>query len=152
MMKNIKRTLWIAGMLCCSSFTLKAQDDLADKITKDREQLKNERHFSGVKETLSGLLYQVYNMGTGSKPKPNSIVKLKYKLMNFDGAAVEDHSDDPWVGRMDNTISGFQEALKMMPAGSKLMVWMPARLCINKKGKVGGGRALFAYLQLLAVK
>jgi hypothetical protein len=119
---------------------------------RDQEWLKNEKHFYGVKETPSGLLYQIYSMGTGAMPKPNSIVKLKYKLMNFDLEVIEDHTSIPQEDHLDNLLTGIQEAVKMMPAGSKWLVWMPTGLCTDKKGKVGGGRALTAYLQILDVK
>jgi hypothetical protein len=49
-------------------------------------------------------------------------------------------------------MAGFQEALKMMRAGAQWDIYMPARLCTNKKGELGGGRALYGYLQLLDVK
>jgi FKBP-type peptidyl-prolyl cis-trans isomerase FkpA len=151
-MKKLKTILLLAGIISCSSSSLKAQDDLADKITRDRDMLKTLRHANGVSETPSGLEYQIQKMGTGPKPQQSSKVVIKYRLLTFDGTAIEDHSDTPWEGRVDNTIAGFQEALKMMPVGSECMVYMPARLCINKKGKVGGGRALIADIKLIAIK
>jgi FKBP-type peptidyl-prolyl cis-trans isomerase len=151
-MKKLKQILTIACVLCCFTLTLKAQNDLADKVTYDREMLKNEKHFSGVIETPSGLMYQVMVMGTGIKPKPSSIVKLRYKLENYDFKFIEDHTGKPWEGRLDDAMAGIREALKMMPAGSKWQLWMPARLCVDKKGKVGGGRALITVVELLSVK
>jgi FKBP-type peptidyl-prolyl cis-trans isomerase len=97
-MKALKQILMAACMICCSVLTLKAQDNQVDKINKDREMLKGARHSYGAMETPSGLIYVVCNSGTGAKPKPNSIVRLKYRLLNYDYKVIEDHSINLWEG------------------------------------------------------
>jgi FKBP-type peptidyl-prolyl cis-trans isomerase len=151
-MKRLKQILIATGMLCCFVLTLKAQDPEGDKMIYDREMLEHMRHMQGYVETPSGLMYLVYKMGNGPKPKQFSKIILKYDLANLNTKVIEDYREKPWEGTVDNTLIGFQEALKMMPEGSKWMVYLPSRLCVNKKGKVGGGRVLTAYLQLISVK
>ena len=94
---------------------------------------------TGVKTTASGLQYEVMTEGTGAKPKATDKVTVHYHgtLLNgkvFDSSVQRGQTIDFPV---NGVIQGWQEALQLMPVGSKYKLFIPSNLAYGERGAGG---------------
>jgi len=90
----------------------------------------------GVITTDSGLQYKVLSEGDGDCPGPLDRVEVYYHgyLINgteFDGTDI---IRPPVIFEIDKLISGWSEALQLMPVGSIWEVYIPSNLAYGSKG------------------
>ncbi len=107
-----------------------------------------------VKTTPSGLSYKVVKQGDGAVVGEHGTASVKYtgKLIN---GTVFDSSEDQTVDfPVDQVIPGFAEALRMMPAGSKYILYVPENLAYGKMGNqnIAPGSTLEFELEVVSVK
>ena len=103
-------------------------------IKKEGEEfLKENAEKEGVVTTPSGLQYKVIKEGTGEKPAADSKVMVMYKGTLIDGTEF-DSSKEPVEFRVGSVVKGWQEALTMMPVGSKWMLYIPYDLGYGERG------------------
>jgi len=110
----------------------------------------------GVKTLDSGLQYKVLIKGDGEIPKANSTVVAHYegKLTNgtvFDSSIKR---GSPATFPVNGVIKGWQEALQLMPTGSKWQVFIPANLAYGEKGaggSVGPNETLIFDIELISI-
>lgn len=79
----------------------------------------------------SGLQYKVLKQGEGQVPMKTDKVKVHYEGRLLDGTvfdASSKHGTAPASFRADQVISGWTEALTMMPVGSKWQLFIPQEL------------------------
>tara|TARA_R110002072_G_scaffold140765_7_gene285194 strand:+ start:13598 stop:14251 length:654 start_codon:yes stop_codon:yes gene_type:complete len=90
----------------------------------------------GVKQTGSGLQYEILETGTGEKPKHKSTVRIHYHGSFIDGQVFDSSitRNEPAEFSLDQVISGWTEALKMMPEGSKWRIVVPPKLAYGEAG------------------
>lgn len=94
----------------------------------------------GVKETASGLQYQVITSGTGKAPTAADEVTVHYegKLVNatepFDSSLKR---GEPATFGVSQVIAGWTEALQLMKEGDKWMLFIPAELGYGERGAGG---------------
>jgi len=112
------------------------QEDLKDKNAElGREFLNKNAQKDGVITLESGLQYEIIEAGTGAIPTINDVVKVIYEgsLLNKD---IFDSTKDS--GSIDlevaQTILGWQEALQMMPVGSRWKLYIPHYLAYGEFG------------------
>ena len=124
-----------------------------EQIAEDQAFLKKNRSQPGIIETSSGLQYKVIKMGNGPKPQRLNRVTINYTLRLFNGKIVGSNGNYPFDHHMDKAYFGMEEALKMMPVGSKWELWMPAKLCGSafEKNVGGEGRSLMCTIELLSI-
>ena len=84
----------------------------------------------GVQTTASGLQYKVVTMGTGEKPNFDNQVKVNYKGTLIDGTEFDSSysRNEPATFRVGQVITGWSEALQLMPVGSKFILYIPQEL------------------------
>ncbi len=101
-----------------------------DYIDENEAFLSKNKDKSGVQVTPSGLQYEVIKMGTGSKPSSSSTVKVHYVGTLIDGAEFDSSvkTGEPAVFPVSGVISGWTEALQLMPVGSKFKLYIPQDL------------------------
>lgn len=89
----------------------------------------------GVVTTESGLQYKVITMGKGEKPTANSQVKVNYRGTLIDGTEFDSSyaRNEPATFRANQVISGWTEALQLMPVGSKWMLYIPQELAYGNR-------------------
>lgn len=109
-----------------------------------------------VKKTASGLLYKVVKQGEGAKPTPADTVKVHYKGTLIDGEEFDSSykRGTPAQFQVTGVIKGWQEALQLMPAGSKYEVYIPHQLAYGENGqgqKIGPSAALVFEIELLEI-
>ena len=103
----------------------------AQKEANEQWLAKNAKK-EGVKTTPSGLQYKVVVAGDGPLPTDTSTVKCHYEGRLIDGTTFDSsyERNEPFEVNMamPRVIPGWVESLKMMPAGSKWEVYVPAEL------------------------
>ena len=95
--------------------------------------LKNE----GVDTINSNLQYKIIKAGDGPKPKITDKVKINYRGTLIDGTQFDASKEgEPRTFQLRGTIRGWQEALLMMPVGSKWQIFVSSDLAY-RSNKVG---------------
>ena len=84
----------------------------------------------GVTTTASGLQYEVLTQGSGATPGPDYMVKVHYEGKTTDGIMFDSSYKMGMAIEfpLQKVIKGWQEALCMMPCGSKWRLWVPHHL------------------------
>lgn len=77
-----------------------------------------------------GVQYRIITAGDGPIPTANSVVQVYYKGKMTNGKQFDSNMGDgyPAVFRVREVITGWQEALKAMPVGSKWEIFIPSHL------------------------
>ncbi len=119
---------------------------LAENKTKD-----------GVKTTASGLQYKVLTEGKGKKPTLDNTVVVNYRGKLLDGSEFDSSykRNQPATLALNSVIKGWQEALQLMPAGSKWELVIPSELAYGDRGagsRIGPGQTLLFEVELIEVK
>lgn len=104
----------------------------------------------------SGLQYEVLEEGNGKIPKIHQKVVAHYegKLLNgkiFDSSYKR---GQPATFPVNGLIKGWQEALQLMPVGSKWRLYIPSNLGYGERGAgndIPGGATLIFDLELLEI-
>jgi len=123
-----------------TAYLQKAQKIEGEKMKKAGEDfLAENKKKEGVKVTASGLQYVVVKEGNGPIPADTSTVRVNYvgKLINdtvFDSSVKRGQPLEIQVNRL---VPGWQEALKMMPVGSKWNLFIPQELAYGANGAGG---------------
>jgi len=119
--------------------------------------LEKNKTEDGVVTTPSGLQYKVVTKGDGPKPTAEDKVSVHYRGTLIDGKVFDSSYDrgEPATFGVTQVIQGWQEALQMMPVGSKWMVYIPADLGYGARGAgrdIGPNAALIFEVELLAIE
>ena len=123
---------------------VKKQAEMAAQGKKNVEQEKAFFAMNGKKPgvvtTASGLQYQVVTQGTGAKPKATDNVSVHYTGTLLDGTEFDSSykRNEPAQFVLGSVVPGWQEALQLMPVGSKYKLWIPAKLGYGEQGTPGG--------------
>lgn len=110
-----------------------------------------------VTTTSSGLQYEVIKMGTGPKPTLEQQVKVHYHGALIDGSVFDSSVErgEPITYPVNGFVRGWQEALQIMPAGSKWKLYIPSDLGYGPQagpgGKIPGNSVLVFDLELIEV-
>ncbi len=111
----------------------------------------------GVTVTASGLQYKVLKKGTGKKPNEKDTVVVNYKGTLINGTEFDSSygRGAPATFQVGQVIKGWQEALQLMNAGSKMEVYVPSDLAYGQNGaggKIGPNETLVFEVELLEIK
>lgn len=109
-----------------------------------------------VTVTESGLQYEVMVAGDGELPLATSTVRTHYHGTLIDGTVFDSSVDrgEPAEFPVNGVISGWTEALQMMPVGSKWKLALPYQLAYGERGAggaIGPYAALVFEVELLAI-
>lgn len=129
-----------------------AYKERADKENKDKGEafLAENKTKDGVVTLPSGLQYKVLTKGTGAVPKLTDKVRVVYEGKTVDGK-VFDATSRHGGAKFDtftpqHLIKGWQEALTLMPVGSKWELYIPYDLAYGERG---AGRDIAPYSALI---
>lgn len=116
----------------------KAAEGEKAKATGDAFLAANKEK-DGVTTTDSGLQYSVTEAGDGAKPSASDTVKVHYEGRLLDGTVFDSSYErgEPATFGVTQVIEGWQEALQLMPVGSKWEVWIPSDLAYGANGAGG---------------
>jgi FKBP-type peptidyl-prolyl cis-trans isomerase FklB len=103
---------------------------------------------TGVVTLPSGLQYEIMTKGTGSIPKASDSVKVHYHGTLIDGNVFDSsvQRGEPATFGVTQVISGWVEALQLMPVGSKWKLFIPSALAY---GAQGAGQAIAPHSALI---
>ncbi len=115
---------------------------IADLKAKDKD----------IKTTESGLSYKVVKQGTGATPKDGEQVKVIYTGTLIDGTEFDSSKGNAVNFDLNQVIPGFSEGLKLMPAGSKYILYIPADLAYGDReaGTIPPGSTLIFDVEIPA--
>ena len=139
---------------------IKLQDELAKKNKENGEKfLADNSKKKGVKVTKSGLQYKIIKQGTGPKPKLEDTVTVHYKGTLLNGKEFDSSYDrgkgEPVTIALAHVIKGWQEAVTMMPVGSKWEIYVPADLAYGDRANgpdITPNSTLVFDIDLIAIK
>ena len=123
----------------------KAQQKMIEQAQKNLEKgsafLKENGQKTGVVTTESGLQYKVDKEGKGTKPTANSEVTVNYEGKLLDGTVFDSSfaRGQTTSFRVNQVISGWTEALQLMPEGSTWELFIPSDLAYGPGGAPQGG-------------
>ncbi len=109
-----------------------------------------------VKETASGLQYEVIKLGTGPMPKDTNVVKVHYVGTLLNGTKFDSSRDrgEPATFQLNGVIRGWTEGLQLMPVGSIYKFYIPYTLGYGIQGNppvISGGNMLIFEVELLDI-
>jgi FKBP-type peptidyl-prolyl cis-trans isomerase FklB len=98
--------------------------------------LKENAKRAGVITLPSGLQYEIMTKGTGATPKATDQVKVHYHGLLIDGTVFDSSvkRGEPATFGVTQVISGWVEALQLMPIGSKWKLFIPSDLAYGAQG------------------
>ena len=123
----------------------KAQQQILEQAQKNLEKgevfLKENGQKSDVTTTQSGLQYKVVKEGKGVKPTASSEVTVNYEGKLLDGTVFDSSfaRGQTATFRVNQVISGWTEALQLMPEGSTWELYIPSALAYGPGGAPQGG-------------
>jgi len=124
-------------------------------LSKGAKFLSKQRDRKKVKETESGLLYEVLKKGTGKTPAVDDEVQVHYHGTLIDGEVFDSSKDrgEPATFKVGQVISGWTEALQLMNVGAKWKLFIPANLAYGERGNngIGPNEALVFEVELLGI-
>jgi FKBP-type peptidyl-prolyl cis-trans isomerase len=136
----------------------KAAEASKENAAAGTKFLEENKKREGVIVTKSGLQYEVMKAAEGAKPKDTDTVSVHYHGTLLDGTVFDSSVDrgTPAEFPVNGVISGWTEALQLMPIGSKWKLFIPADLAYGDRGApnspIGPGTMLTFEVELLEVK
>ena len=100
-----------------------------------------------MKQTASGLQYEVVSAGKGKTPKATDQVTVHYTGKLLDGTVFDSSTGrgSPATFGVNQVIAGWTEALQLMKEGDKWILYIPDHLGYGERG-AGGQIPPFAAL------
>lgn len=117
-------------------FTRLQQDLLEKNKTQGKRFLEENAKHESVKQTPSGLQYEIIKEGNGQKPLASDRVKVHYHGTLIDGTVFDSsvRRGEPATFGVTQVIQGWVEALQMMSVGSKWKLFIPHKLAYGAQG------------------
>ncbi len=110
----------------------------------------------GVITLESGMQYEIITEGKGETPKSTDRVKVHYHGTLIDGNVFDSSvvRGEPATFGVTQVISGWVEALQLMPVGSKWKLYIPSDLAYGAQGagqQIGPHTTLIFEVELLEI-
>lgn len=136
------------GEQIIQSYMQKKAMEMANKNKKEGEDFLAENgKKKGIITLPSGMQYEIIEEGSGPVPTANDKVRTHYHGTLIDGTVFDSSIDRGQTATFGVTqvIQGWQEALQLMPVGSKWRLYIPYNLAYGERG-AGGQIGPFATL------
>ncbi len=109
----------------------------------------------GITELPSGIQYEVITQGTGEKPLAHNDVTCHYHGTMIDGTVFDSsvQRGSPATFPLNRVISGWTEALQLMPVGSKWRLFIPPHLAYGDRqvsAPIGANSTLIFEVELIS--
>jgi len=105
-------------------------------IAEGKSFMETNSKREGVTVLPSGLQYEIISNGNGNKPSASDKVKTHYHGTLINGSVFDSSvkRGEPITFPVGGVIQGWQEALKLMPVGSKWKLYVPYNLAYGERG------------------
>lgn len=134
-----------------------ATKELGEKNKKESETfLAENKAKEGVVTLESGLQYKVLTAGDGKKPAADDTVVCHYRGRLLDGTEFDSSykRDKPATFPLNRVIKGWNQALQLMPVGSKWQLFVPPALAYGERGAnsgIGPNATLIFEVELVSI-
>lgn len=144
-----------------ADYQKKEQEERIAKLSANKVEgakyLEENKKKEGVVTLESGLQYKVVTAGEGKKPAADSQVVVHYRGTLLDGTEFDSSYSrgEPATLGVNQVIKGWQEALQLMPAGSKWQIVVPSDLAYGERGAggaIGPNSTLLFDIELIEIK
>jgi len=144
-----------------TAYQQKEQKEAAAAASSNKEKgekfLSENKNKEGVKTLDTGLQYKIITAGKGEIPSATSEVVVNYRGTLLDGTEFDSSyaRGEPTTLGVSKVIKGWQEALMMMPVGSKWQIYVPSHLAYGERGAgrvITPGSTLIFDIELLEIK
>ena len=131
-------------------------DKLKENLDIGLKFLEENKKREGVICLESGLQYEVITMGDGPKPHATQTVNCHYHGTMIDGKVFDSsvQRGQPASFPLNRVISGWTEALQLMPVGSKWKLFLPPHLAYGEQQAgpmIGPNSTLIFEVELLGI-
>jgi len=125
-------------------------------ITEGKAFLAENAKRAEVVTLESGLQYEIITAGTGITPKASDKVKVHYHGTLINGTVFDSSVSrgEPATFGVTQVISGWVEALQLMPVGSKWKLYIPSDLAYGAQGagqQIGPHTTLVFEVELIEI-
>jgi len=131
------------------------QEAVANKKAGDAFLATNKAK-DGVVTLPDGLQYKVLTAGTGAKPTAGDTVTCNYRGTLVDGTEFDSSykRKEPMTFPVAGVIKGWNEALQLMPVGSKWQLFIPAELAYGEhpRESIPPNSTLIFEVELLSIE
>ncbi len=126
-----------------NDYMYKAQNEKFEaNLQKSTAFLEANKTKEGVVTTESGLQYKILKEGNGARPDSLATVRVHYHGTTIDGDVFDSSVErgEPVEFTLGpGLIAGFNEAIRLMPVGSKWQVFLPTNLAYGVNAPNGSG-------------
>ena len=135
----------------------KLQEQSSEKtISEGKAFLESNGKRPEVITLKSGLQYEIINKGNGNQPKASDKVRVHCHGTLIDGTVFDSsvRRGEPATFGVTQVISGWVEALQLMPVGSKWKLYIPSNLAYGAQGAgqhIGPHTTLIFEVELLDI-
>lgn len=145
---------------CSMALNTFVSSSKTESIKKNKDAgakfLAENKKKQGIITLPSGLQYQVIKMGTGPKPVAGDRVQVHYHGTLIDGTVFDSsvERNEPMTHSATGWIAGWNEALALMPEGSKWKLFVPSDLAYGDQAagpQIPPGSTLLFDLELIKV-
>jgi len=120
------------------------------------EFLSKNKDKEGVVTLESGLQYKVLTEGKGPQAGQSDVVKVHYTGSLINGEVFDSSIErgEPVTFPVNGVISGWTEALQLMPTGSKWQLYIPSDLAYGANGNrsIGPNETLLFDVELIEIE
>ncbi|MFZ4543248.1 MAG: FKBP-type peptidyl-prolyl cis-trans isomerase [Saprospiraceae bacterium] len=132
------------------------EHQFGNKLAEGELFLAENAQREGVHTTESGLQYEIIHEGAGLKPSATDKVLTHYHGTLLNGEVFDSsvRRGQPIEFGVNQVISGWTEALQLMPCGSKWRLFIPSHLAYGDRGAggaIGPFETLIFEVELIAV-
>ena len=115
----------------------KRKQQAVENKAKAEKFLAENKTKPGVVTTASGLQYKILTPGSGNPPGSNDTVTVDYRGSFLDGTEFDSSykRGKPATFSINGVISGWKEALHLMPPGAKWELFIPPNLAYGEMGR-----------------
>ena len=153
----------VKAVLTQAQNDLRQQQEAKMKVQGDANKKAGEAFLAanktkdGVVTLPSGLQYKILTPGTGPKPAATDTVVCNYRGTLVDGTEFDSSykRGQPATFPVNGVIKGWQEALPLMPVGSKWQLFVPADLAYGDHAmspQLGANSTLIFEVELMSIK